>query len=205
MKKLIILLYISAISISSLNAQTDWHLKDMGLLNWQIATPLNTNYLKETSLAGGSVEYRRFIKPNMSVGIGFSWNSFKQYIPPRIYEKPDGSQALYTDFIHHVYTLPIYLNAHHYFNGGEKLKPYAGIGLGAQYSEQDAYYNIFVTEEKNWGFVARPEIGLLYRFTNYFGLHGNVGFNYATNKSDEFKIDNLKHVYYSIGIYWNQY
>ena len=205
MKKLIILLYISAICASSINAQTDWHLKDMGILNWQIATPLNTDYLKETSLAGGSVEYRRFIKPNMSVGIGFSWNSFEQYIPPRVYEKPDGSQALYTDFIHQVYTLPIYLNAHYYFGGGEKMKPYAGIGLGAQYSEQDAYYNIFVTEEKNWGFVARPEVGLLYRISNYFGLHGNVGFNYATNKSDAFKIDNLKHVYYSIGIYWNQY
>ena len=104
MKKIIILLYISVISGNSINAQSDWHLKDMGILNWQIATPLNTDYLKETSLAGGSVEYRRFIKPNMSVGIGFSWNSFEQYISPRVYEKPDGSQALYTDFIHQVYT-----------------------------------------------------------------------------------------------------
>ena len=203
MKKLIIILYISVISVSSINAQTDWRIRDMGLLNWQIATPLSENYLKETSLRGGSLEYRRFIKPNMSVGIGFSWNSFEQYHPPRVYEKPDGSQALYTDFVHQVYTLPIYLNAHYYLKGGDKLKPYGGIGLGAQYSEQDAYYNIFVTEEKNWGFVARPEIGLLYRISNYFGLHANVGFNYATNKSEEFRIDDLKHVYYSIGIYWN--
>ena len=141
----------------------------------------------------------------MSVGSGFSWNSFEQYHPPRVYEKPDGSQALYTDFVHQVYTLPIYLNAHYYLKGGDKLKPYAGIGLGAQYSEQDAYYNIFVTEEKNWGFVARPEIGLLYRISNYFGLHANVGFNYATNQSEAFRIDDLKHVYYSIGIYWNNY
>ena len=192
-------------SVSSINAQTDWHLKDMATLNWQIATPLSTDYLKKTSLAGGNVEYRRFIKPNMSVGIGLSWNSFEQYIPPKVYEKPDGSQALYTDFVHQVYTLPMYLNAHYYFSGGDKLKPYAGIGLGAQYSEQAAYYNIFVTEEKNWGFVARPEVGLLYRISNYFGLHANVGLNYATNKNEAFKIDNLKHVYYSIGIYWNQY
>lgn len=205
MKKLIGLIYIFAISVSSINAQTDWHLKDMATFNWQIATPLSTDYLKETSLAGGNFEYRRFIKPNMSVGIGFSWNSFEQYIPPKVYEKPDGSQALYTDFVHQVYTLPMYLNAHYYFSGGDKLKPYAGIGLGAQYSEQDAYYNIFVTEEKNWGFVARPEVGLLFRTSNYFGLHANIGFNYATNKSDAFKIDDLKHVYYSIGIYWNSY
>ena len=172
-------------------------------INWQIATPLSTNYLKETSLAGGNFEYRRLIKPNMSVGIGFSWNSFEQYIPPKVYDRPDGSRQIYTDFVHQVYTLPMYLNAHYYFGGGDKLKPYAGIGLGAQYSEQSAYYNIFVTEEDNWGFVARPEAGLLFRLSNYFGLHANVGFSYATNKNESLKIDELKHVYYNIGIYLN--
>jgi outer membrane protein W len=201
MKKLIIFLFIYIIAAGSINAQT--HFNNFTTLNWQIATPLNTHYIKETSLAGGNIEYRKFIKPNMSVGIGFSWNSFEQYIPPYVYEKPDGSQQLYTDFIHQVYTLPMYLNAHYYFNGGAHLKPYAGLGLGAQYSEQSAYYNIFVTEEDNWGFVARPEVGLLYSLSDYFGLHANVGFNYATNKNDAFKIESLKHVYYSIGVFFN--
>ena len=203
MKKLFIPIFISVLCFGSANAQSNWRMKDMMTVNWQIATPLSTTYLKETSLAGGSFEYRHFLKPNVSIGGGISWNSFEQYIPPRVYEKPDGSAAIYTDFVHQVYTLPIYLNAHYYFNGGDKMKPYAGIGLGAQYSEQSAYYNIFVSEEDNWGFVARPEAGLLYRFSNYFGLHANVGFNYATNKNEALKIDELKHVYYNIGIFWN--
>jgi len=202
MKKLIILIFIYTACAGSISAQ-DWHLENLMTFNWQIATPLSTNYLKETSLAGGNFEYRRLIKPNMSVGIGFSWNSFEQYIQPKIYDRPDGSRQIYTDFVHQVYTLPMYLNAHYYFKGGDKLKPYAGIGLGAQYSEQSAYYNIFVTEEDNWGFVARPEAGLLYRLSNYFGLHANVGFSYATNKNESLKIDELKHVYYNVGIYWN--
>ena len=203
MKKLIILIFIYATCVGSINAQKDWQLDNLMTINWQIATPLSTNYLKETSLAGGNFEYRRLIKPNMSVGIGFSWNSFEQYIPPKVYDRPDGSRQIYTDFVHQVYTLPIYLNAHYYFKGGDKLKPYAGIGLGAQYSEQSAYYNIFVTEDDNWGFVARPEAGLLFRLSNYFGIHGNVGFSYATNKNEALKIDELKHVYYNVGIYWN--
>jgi len=202
MKKLIILIFIYTACAGSLSAQ-DWRLENLMTFNWQIATPLSTNYLKETSLAGGNFEYRRLIKPNLSVGIGFSWNSFEQYIEPKVYDRPDGSRQIYTDFVHQVYTLPMYLNAHYYFKSGDKLKPYAGIGLGAQYSEQSAYYNIFVTEEDNWGFVARPEAGLLFKLSNYFGIHGNVGFSYATNKNESLKIDELKHVYYNVGIYWN--
>ena len=76
-----------------------------------------------------------------------------------------------------------------------------GLDIGGQYSEQSAYYNIFVTEENNWGFVAKPEVGLLWRIGQYAGIHANVGFNYATNKNEAFKIDELKHVYYSIGGY----
>jgi len=204
MKKLIIFIFTIVACTGSIDAQK-WNLDNLMTFNWQIATPLSTNYLKETSLSGGNFEYRRFLNPKFSVGIGFSWNSFEQYIAPRVYEKPDGSQAIYTDFVHQVYTLPMYLNAHYYFGGGENMKPYAGLGLGAQYSEQSAYYNIFVSEEENWGFVARPEAGLLFKLNDYFGLHGAVGFNYATNKNDDFKIESLKHVYYNVGIFWNVY
>lgn len=205
MKKLIILIYIIVFTFNSVRAQKDWGLDNFMTLNWQIATPLSTDYLKKTTVSGGSFEYRKFLRSNrnISVGMGIAWNSFEQYIPPKVYEKPDGSGALYTDFVHQVYTLPLYANVHYYFNGGDKLKPYTGIGIGGQYSEQSAYYNIFVSEDNNWGFVARPEVGLLFRLGEYAGIHANVGFNYATNKNEAFKIDNLKHVYYSIGAYFS--
>jgi hypothetical protein len=63
MKKLIILIFICVACAGSISAQTDWHLDNLMTINWQIATPLSTNYLKETSLAGGNFEYRRLIKP----------------------------------------------------------------------------------------------------------------------------------------------
>ncbi len=203
MRKLIILAGVIACLNITAKAQNDWFLKNMMTLNWQIATPVNSNYLTKTSFAGGRFEFRHFVKKNLSVGADIDWNSFEQYIAPTVYEKPDGSQAMYTDMVRQVYNLPLAANVHYYFDGGAKVKPYIGIGLGGQYSEQSAYYNIFVSESNNWGFVVRPEVGALFRLGNYAGLHANVGYNYATNKNEDFNINSLKHVYYSIGMWWN--
>ena len=63
MKKLIILIFIYATCVGSINAQKDWQLDNLMTINWQIATPLSTNYLKETSLSGGNFEYRRLLSP----------------------------------------------------------------------------------------------------------------------------------------------
>lgn len=204
MKKAILFLAIFTTASIAASAQRDeWYLKNIMTLNWQFATPVNANYLTNTSWVGGNFEFRHFVNKKVSIGAGLSWNSFEQYIGPKLYEKPDGSRALFTDMVRQVYTLPLYANAHYYFESGSKIKPYVGIGLGGQYSEQSAYYNIFVSEAKNWGFVARPEVGLLYKLGNYAGLHLNVGYSYATNKNEDFKVDNLKHVYYSLGGWWN--
>ncbi len=195
---------ISAIATVGANAQNgDWYLKNIMTLNWQLATPVNGTYLSNTSWVGGNFEFRHFINKKISVGAGISWNSFEQYVEPTIYEKPDGSSALYTDMVRQVYTFPLYANAHYYFEAGAKLKPYIGIGLGGQYSEQSAYYNVFVSESTNWGFVARPEAGLLYKLGDYAGIHLNVGYSYATNQNADFRIDNFKHLFYSVGGWWN--
>jgi outer membrane protein W len=202
MKK-IILTTLTALTLGAVAQSQDWYQKNIMTLNWQFATPINSNYLTNTSWVGGNFEFRHFVNKKISIGAGLSWNSFEEYFGPRLYEKPDGSQAFYTDMVRQVYTLPLYANAHYYFDAGEKFKPYAGIGLGGQYSEQSAYYNIFVSESENWGFVARPEIGALYKLGRYAGIHANIGYSYSTNENPDFSIDNFKHIYYSVGAWWN--
>jgi outer membrane protein W len=206
MKKIFLsLLLLLAIGVASQaqKAASDWYQRNMMTLNWQFASPTNPDYLSNTSWVGGNFEFRHFVNKKISVGAGLSWNSFEQYFEPQVYEKPDGSQAFYTDMVRQVYTLPLYANVHYYFDGGAKIKPYVGLGIGGQYSEQSAYYNVFVSESNNWGFAVRPEVGAMYKLGPYFGLHANVGYSYATNKNEDFKMDDFKHIYYSIGAWWN--
>jgi opacity protein-like surface antigen len=204
MKKIAILFALSIVICISASAQKpDWYLKNIMTFNWQMSTPLNSNLLQKTSLAGGSFEFRHFRSKHVSFGASMAWNSFEQYIPPAIYEKPDGSAAIYSDMVVNAYALPILATAHYYFDAGKKVKPYAGLGIGTQYCEQSAYYNIFVSESKTWGFAVKPEVGALIQLSEYAGANLNIGYNYATNKNDAFKTTSVSQLTYSIGAYWN--
>ena len=140
------------------------------------------------------------IKPNVSVGIAASWNSFSEYVPKTTYQKPDGSGAITTDIVDEIYSVPLTLTAKYYFLHDKRaLTPYVGIGLGAQYSAQAKYFNIYGLEDNNWGFVARPELGLQFSFNRNSSLFLSGIYNFAAVKSDFFKTDNLDHIALAIG------
>ncbi len=121
-------------------------------LSWEIAVPTNSNFLTATSLAGGKVEYRKFLpgKP-VSFGVSLGWNSYEQYIPTQTITYDNGTKAITTDMDRNIYTVPVAALGHYYFNYGKTVMPFVGLGIGAQYSEQTIYYNIFESDDYNWG------------------------------------------------------
>ena len=168
-------------------------------VGYQVAIPSNSNYLTATSWSGFNFDYRYMIKPNIAVGIGTSYNSFNQYFPKQTYQRPDGTGAVTSDMVRHVYTAPITASVHYYLKGGKMLKPYVGIGLGTEYSEQDAYFNIYTVYSKNWGFVVKPEAGVFAMFSPGVGGFISVAYNYATNSEPDFHIDHLAQIPITVG------
>jgi outer membrane protein W len=193
MKLYLLILLTIAISIADIRPASAQATKSLVALSWEFSFPSNNNYLTESSARGGRLEYRMFVQPNLSVGLGLSWNSFDQYIPSQTYKNLSGNTAVTTDMVRQIYTLPITITGHYYFQtGNPKLRPYVGVGVGAQYAEQNSYFNVYGLENKNWGFVARPEIGGLFRVGQDFSILLAGSYNIATNKNDEFNISSLK-------------
>jgi len=198
MKKLLSILSLCCAASGSLCAQSYMSSQDRFFLGYEMAIP--SGFITKTSWVGGRFDYRRMLTPNVSIGIGTSWNSFDEYVPKTTYQKPNGEGAITADIVKEVYTVPITAAVHYYFNAGNKVSPYVGLGLGAQYSDQTVYMNVFALDEYNWGFVARPEVGIIVPFTGNGGLYFSAAYNYATNKNDAFSIDHLQHIALTLGV-----
>jgi outer membrane protein W len=198
MKKLISVFAFVCITVSALQAQ---RLHNLYGLSWEVGFPTG-DFVTKPSLLGGKVEYRHFIKEHVSVGATIGWNNFEEYVPRQTYENQDQTSAITTDNQRFVFSLPITADLFYYFGTKGKFRPYAGIGLGGQYTAFKAYYNIYVTEDKGWGFVARPQIGTLVNLglTNPTKLILAAGYNYSTNKSNVFRTENFQNFWLSLGI-----
>jgi len=172
------------------------------LVSWDIAFP-SGDFIDKTSFSGFRFEYRNLLDANWAWGISSGWNSYRQNIDQQLYETPDGSRAVFTDMVRKVFELPVTVNGYYFLDQAADFKPYVGLGAGTLYSQQESYFNIYVIEENNWGFLVRPELGFQYEFGYSMGLQAYVAYSYATNKNDGFRIDGLQHVSVGVGLYWS--
>jgi hypothetical protein len=205
MKKILYTFLLLFISGSSVKAQYGYIPNGLFAFGWDINVPLNNkNFIERTSFYGGKIEGRFFITPKISVGGELSWSSSYQYQPKRTYDFGNG--AITTDLYKYIYSVPFNLNAHYYFMDDKLVMPYAGLGVGAMYSEQDVYFNIYNLYSTNWGFLLRPEAGALIKFgpnSTTAALLG-VRYNYATNREADFNIDKIKSLSFQVGIAFMQ-
>jgi outer membrane protein W len=199
MKKIIIA------SIIFLSAASGYAQQDFIAGGWEINFPNNSNYLTKTSFAGGKIDYRHFIKKNFSLGLAINWATYEQYIPRQTFVKPDGNSAVTSDYVAQSYQLPFTVTAHYYFKETKLLKPYAGVAMGGQYLGQSLYYNVYESDNYNWGFVVRPELGVIIKPSDYekWGILVAVNYSYATNKTDLLNLKSFQNFGITIGVaYW---
>ncbi|MEJ0104172.1 MAG: outer membrane beta-barrel protein [Bacteroidota bacterium] len=171
-------------------------------VNWNFGPTINNHFVSNFSARGASVGYSTFVMDNLAIGGEFGWNNYYKYSAKQTYQFKDG--AVTTDMYKYIFTVPVTATVTKYFKTGKKVYPYGKLGLGAQYSEQNLYYNIYQTTHNDWGFVAVPEVGANIKFDRMRQWCFNAGaqYKYATNKATEYNIKNLQSFNFSLGITW---
>lgn len=162
----------------------------------------NTSWLGASSNRGFKLGYRSFINERFSAGLDFSNTTYEEYNPTETRQTNSG--AFTTDYFKYIYNYSLVASGQYNFRLAktEAVIPYIGLGLGANHNEYVMYYNIYNDSDQNWGFLARPEAGVLVRF----GRRGSIGataavhYDYSTNKSEKFNYDRFSSIGAHIGI-----
>jgi hypothetical protein len=172
--------------------------------NWDINKPLsNPDYISQQSSLGTKLGFRKRLNDEDKLWVGgdFNWVVYKQYIPYTTYPVSNG--AVSTDLYNYSYNYSATINMDYFFLPKDKiLVPYAGLGLGAAFYRFVQYYNVYGTSSDNWGFVIKPEAGVLIGFGENSAWRAKIAahYDYATTKDANFGYNNFSNLGIQFGI-----
>lgn len=173
--------------------------------NWDFNYPLtNKTWINSASTRGAKLGFRKFVgqERKFSVGLDVNWAYYQEYKPTETFQQPGG--AITTDYFNDIFQIGIAASGQYYFPVGnrEHFFPYAGIGLGASGNNYTVSYNIYSEEESSWGFLARPEAGILVRIgtRRKLGLMAAAHYDFSTSKSESYGYDNFMNAGFQLGI-----
>jgi hypothetical protein len=149
-----------------------------------VTKPLsNTNWINNPGV-GIKVGLQRFLNERWSLGGDFNWGTYSKYVPTETFYQNNG--AITTDYFRYIYSYGLVLSARHYYPSTNKhFLPFLGLGMGASENKYTIYYNRYSDQSKVYGFLARPEAGVLIRFSERrsIGALATIHYDYSTAAS----------------------
>lgn len=196
MKKILIIAFLLISGIG-------WAQERYFYVNWNVSQPLsNKDWIKGASTRGIKAGYRGFITPSFAAGLDISSVAYDQYQPRETFQFPTG--AITTDYFRYLYSHAATVSGQYYFKVGEGYTffPYAGLGLGVNSNEYVIYYNIYDDREQTWGFLVRPEAGILVKIGSRgsWGAMAALHYDYSTSKSEKFDYSSFSSLGFQVGI-----
>lgn len=173
-------------------------------LSWDYNKPLtNTDFIKDASTVGTKLGFRKRINDEDKLWVGgdFGWAVYKQYVPTQTYTT--GTQSVTTDLYNYSYNYNLTVNIDYFFFPMKQLVvPYAGFGIGASYNKYNQYYNIYGSSSSSWGFLVRPEVGILIGFkeNSSWRIKAAYHYDYSTNSSTDFGYKNFQNTGFQVGL-----
>lgn len=172
-------------------------------IDWQMNVPLGSSFADKASGWGMNFEGGYFVTPEITVGPFISYQTNLQKIHRQTLDLGDGA-ALTTNQKHSVFQLPFGVTGRYNWLKRSIFQPYAGLKLGACYSELSSYYYIVKQYTDTWGFYLSPEIGVsIFPVPSYrLGFHVALYYSYATNSGDvlTYSVNNLNNFGIRVGV-----
>ena len=162
----------------------------------------NTSWVNDISTRGARIGYRAFLTEKVSAGVDIGWNLLDEYKPRETFQT--GSGAITTDYFNYIYSYSFAVSGQYNFKMGdrEKIRPYTGLGLGVSNQEYVKYYNFYSEADKSWGFLMRPEAGIMVKLSERrsVGAIAAIHYDYSTNRMKNFDYKGFSALGFQIGL-----
>jgi outer membrane protein W len=152
-------------------------------LTYSISVPTGetSDFISKTSFKGLSIDLRKFISHDVSIGFLAGWSAFEentnQIIPTSIGDVSGEQDRLINAF-------PVMITTHYYFGEGTQFRPFVGIGVGAYYFYHQLEQAQEDLESFKWHLGVAPEAGFVYLLESVYAFV-NVRYNYAFNAQND--------------------
>jgi outer membrane protein len=117
------------------------------------------SYINKASFRGFIIDYRKLLQPNIGVGVDMGWNAFYEEKPYDTYTS--GSNDISGKQFRYNNQFPMLVAADYFLSPGEKINPFAGLGIGTMYSLRNTDMGTWTLEQNAWHFALCPEAGVL--------------------------------------------
>lgn len=154
-----------------------------------------SDFVNNFSPRGVDFEVNRYVREDLTVGLMFGWNVFREKLSDETFEF---NEALITGTqFRYLNTSPINATAKKFFSGrNEDATPYIGLGIGTSYAKKRTDFGVYTIAEEKWLFHVAPEVGIHYNtIRNVISL--KVRYNYSPGPED---FGNISYLSFGIGI-----
>ncbi len=192
--KLVAVLLASVLLASAAHAQDYW----FGV-SYDTSMPLEDTkeFAGDFSWLGLSLEGRKMVNDNASVGFVFAWHEMdKEFTGVAPVSQGVDVFAAQKRYIN---SFPMLVNAHYYLGQPGKPRLHVGLGLGAYLIERRVELGeIYVLDEDTWHFGIAPEAGIAWRVGWQAAGLISVRFNWASPGGD----DEEMYLNFRVGMAW---
>ncbi|MCH6573825.1 MAG: hypothetical protein IH795_01275 [Bacteroidetes bacterium] len=172
-------------------------------LTYSISIPTGntSDFISNTSFKGLSIDLRKFISHNASIGFLVGWSTFEEETNETISTSVGDVSGEQNRLIN---SFPVMITTDYYFGEGREFRPFIGIGVGMYYFyhqwENTLEFDYGNLESSKWHFGVAPEGGFVY-LLEYIYYFVNVRYNYAFSAENEItKISTSQsHLTFNIG------
>ena len=190
-------------AVTAMPAMAQFDMSKMHLtVDWQMNSPLSTDYADRISGWGMNYELTYNVTPRWELGLFVSFHTNHKYIDRSTIQLSE-TESLTTDQSRSAFQVPFGVTTSYSLSGNRYIRPYIGAKIGTMFARNTTYFADRGLYDRAWGFYASPEIGLrIYPTGGHWGFHIAGYYSYGTNKTSTLttEIDGQSNAGFRLGV-----